>query len=83
MAQKQFVQAGDKVLLEIPFSEVCMSMRVAGKPMYVELQATTWNSVCAQLYSLDGKPYSFPITSGEAGIYQDSDGYYCYPVNPS
>jgi hypothetical protein len=59
----------DARLLEMPFSEVCMHMRIAGKPM--------WAAPCpverdprgqmAQLYDLEGRKFSFPITRGEAG----------------
>lgn len=47
----------------LPYSEVCMFMGVAGRPML------TWpvgHNMC-QLYTLNGKPFSFPITMGEAG----------------
>jgi hypothetical protein len=48
----------------LPHSEVCMHMRVAGKPMWVE----PLPNGMAQLYDESGSPFSFPITRGEAGI---------------
>jgi hypothetical protein len=41
-----------------------MHMRVAGKPMWVEPVGRTM----AQLYELDGRKFSFPITRNEAGM---------------
>ena len=31
----------------------------------------------AQLWK-DGRRFSFPVTTGEAGFYQDAHGYYTY-----
>ena len=49
--------------LTLPYSEVCMHMKVAGKEM--------WGSLCGdwmvQLWDDDGRKFSFPITRGEAG----------------
>lgn len=50
-------------VLELPFSEVCMHMKVAGKLMYGELVGE-W---MVQLYDEVGRKFSFPITRGEAG----------------
>jgi hypothetical protein len=54
---------GDTVRVELPYSEVCMHMRVAGKIMSVHVQEHG-----AQLVTGDGRPFSFPITHGEAGV---------------
>lgn len=54
---------GDRVTVTLPWSEVCMSMRVADRTMDVDVLATG-----AQLIDADGRPFSFPITHGEAGI---------------
>lgn len=48
--------------VRLPYSEVCMHMRVAGTLMFVEPLPRNM----AQLYSLFGDPFSFPITRGEA-----------------
>lgn len=50
-------------LLEMPYSEVCMHMRIAGKLMWGELV----NDQAVQLYDLDCHVFSFPIGRGEAG----------------
>jgi hypothetical protein len=72
------LRPGDRVRLELPHSEVCMHMRVAGRVMDVEL--TDGEHTMAQLLNPDGSAFSLPITTGEAGIYgSPRDGYYCYP----
>lgn len=48
--------------VELPYSEVCMHMRIAGREAEVELLPNGM----AQVY-LDGRPFSAPITCGEAG----------------
>jgi hypothetical protein len=83
-ANRVKVRIGDKVRVQAPYSEVCMSMRVAGTVMDVEVVARefdTFVSVSAQLWTLDGKRFSAPITLGEAGIYGTmADGMYAYGV---
>lgn len=96
----------------MPFSEVCMHMRVAGKPMRFRLLQSPRGYLSVQLFedatacsmcdgegsadlSVDGRPvratciycegtgwrrFSAPITTGEAGIYQDEQGFYFYPA---
>lgn len=54
---------GTRVSVTLPYSEVCMSMRVAGKEMTVDVLAQG-----AQIIDADGRPFSFPISHGEAGI---------------
>lgn len=49
--------------LELPYSEVCMHMHVAGKEMWGLLISEQ----AVQLYDDDCKPFSFPIGRGEAG----------------
>ena len=50
--------------IEMPWSEVCMHMKIAGKTMWV---ADAGHGM-AQLYEPDtGQAFSFPITHGEAG----------------
>lgn len=57
------VVPGDRVRLVLPYSEVCMHMRVAGRAMLVEVREGG-----AQILNDDGSAFSFPITHGEAGI---------------
>lgn len=54
---------------ELPYSEVCMHMKVAGKPALVELLPANM----AQLY-IDEVKFSMPITRGEAGVPYDEPG---------
>lgn len=58
----------DATIIELPYSEVCVHMRVAGKPMWV----SPVGAMMAQLYELDGRKFSFPITRGEAGLRYES-----------
>ena len=72
------VRPGDHVRIELPFSEVCMHMRVAGRVMDVRM--TEGRYPMAQLLNPDGSEFSAPILTAEAGIYGDVDrGFYCYP----
>lgn len=71
---KQYVKAGDRVMKEMPWSEVCMHMRIAGKLFDCEVKD---NSV--QLWK-DGRVFSAPITHGEAGFYHDDNRGYYYIV---
>ena len=52
-------------IVTLPYSEVCMHMGIAGQQWTVK----DVGGHMAQLYDADGKPYSFPITWGEAGVY--------------
>ncbi len=56
----------------MPHSEVCMHMQVAGREMAFALL----HDGSVQLLNDDGSYFSIPITNGEAGIYEDHDGYY-------
>ena len=72
---KRFAAIGERVQLELPYSEVCMHMRVAGKVMQAEILPSAYS---AQLYSLDGRPFSAPITTSEAGFYREAERFYYY-----
>jgi hypothetical protein len=77
--KQRFVEFGETVTLYMPFSEVCMFMRIAGEAMQVRLQAPH-GYANAQLFR-NGREFSFPITPGEAGFYfEEGRGYYCYPA---
>ena len=69
------IQVGEKVKKYMPYSEVCMHMRVSGKVMVAEMISERM----VQLYKLDGEPFSFPISTGEAGIFTPPEGSYYYP----
>lgn len=72
---KRYAEIGERVTLEMPHSEVCMHMQVAGKVMHAEIQPRGYS---AQLFRLDGQMFSAPITTGEAGFYRDGDRFYYY-----
>jgi len=65
------VKVGEVVNVMLPYSEVCMHLKVAGRTRPVEILATG-----AQILNWDGTNFSFPVTHGEAGIYTDADGLY-------
>lgn len=73
---KHYYQIGDALPASagciMPHSEVCMSMRVAGKAM-------GWKIIderMVQLYDAKGEEFSAPVLLGEAGFYQDEKGIY-------
>jgi hypothetical protein len=70
MARVQ-LKTGDVVRLRMPWSEVCMHLRIADQVRDVRVLDNG-----AQILNDDGTPYSFPVTHGEAGIYSDADGLY-------
>ncbi|MGK5530844.1 hypothetical protein [Streptomyces sp. URMC 129] len=67
---------GDHVRVRLPYSEVCMHMRVAGQAMTVVILEHG-----AQILKEDGSSFSFPISHGEAGIYPlDGGSFRVYQV---
>jgi hypothetical protein len=78
-ANPRAVRPGDVVRLELPFSEVCMHMRVAGHEM--SAQMTRGQYPMMQLLNPSGSDFSAPILTSEAGVYGDVErGFYYYPV---
>jgi hypothetical protein len=81
---KTYINPGETVVIELAFSEVCMHMKVAGDVRPVRLQraqnmnGTPADGYNAQILNADGTPFSFPITTGEAGLYADGDRFYTY-----
>lgn len=73
MATRKDLRIGDIVELELPFSEVCTHMKVAGQKRKVKIVLAG-----AQILEADGSNFSFPVGYGEAGVYQDTDGFYVY-----
>lgn len=59
--------SGDKVKVELPYSEVCMFMGLAGQVRTIEILDRG-----VQIYGEDGTKYSFPILHSEAGVYRGS-----------
>ena len=78
MKEPVYAEFNERVVLEMPFSEVCVHMRIAGTVMMAELLPTEY-SATAQIYTLEGNTFSFPVTYSEAGFYKDQNGYYYYP----
>jgi hypothetical protein len=72
---------GETVMVELPYSEVCMHMQIAGAAHEVELIREN-RSGLAMAQILDGsrRPLGGAVTPGEAGIYCDNSGYYAYAV---
>lgn len=54
----------EAVQVTLPYSEVCMHMRVAGTTMWVKPLSRNM----AQILNDDGSNFSIPITRGEAGL---------------
>lgn len=68
------VEPGEHGRKVMPHSEVCMHMRIAGREMAFALL----NDGSVQLLNDDATHFSIPITNGEAGVYEDDDGYYYF-----
>lgn len=76
--RKRTVRSGDVVTVELPFSEVCIHMGVAGKRHRVRVEGpgARHRRTAYILYDDGGE---VPVTPGEAGIRTDTDGtYYIY-----
>lgn len=58
---------GDRVKVELPYTEVCMHLGVDGQVREIEILSRG-----VQIYNEDGTKFSFPILHGEAGVYQGS-----------
>jgi hypothetical protein len=84
MADPLSIRPGERAEIELPFSEVCMHMKVAGKRLPVELVETPQYlsehfSYHAQIFDADGNKMGAPVTLGEAGIYRtDANFFYHY-----
>lgn len=63
------VEVGETIMIVLPYSEVCMHMRVAGKALPVRILEHG-----AQIIDEDGGLCGAPVTWGEAGIYMDHQG---------
>lgn len=65
------VQPGQRFTKIMPATEVCMSMKITDQSFECEL--LPHNAV--QLWK-DGRHFSSPILPGEAGLYNDGNGFY-------
>jgi hypothetical protein len=75
---KHLIHPNQEVTLQLPYSEVCMHLRVAGTRMRARIQPNGM----VQLLGPDGRQFSFPITAAEAGLDHDQDGWYSVVANP-
>jgi len=64
---------GQIVRVELPYSEVCMHLGIAGQVRKVMVLEDA-----AQILNDDGTKFSIPITHGEAGIYRQPGTLYAY-----
>jgi hypothetical protein len=64
---KRLIGPNQQFTVQLPYSEVCMHLRVAGIRMYARLE----QGGMVQLLGPDGSGFSFPITAGEAGLDHD------------
>ena len=76
---KRPIHPDQETILELPYSEVCMHLRVAGTRMPARLQPDGM----VQLLDADGRDFSFPITAAEAGLHHDQDGWYSVGHRPT
>jgi hypothetical protein len=75
---KRPIHPDQETILELPYSEVCMHLRVAGTRMRARLQPNGM----VQLLDADGRDVSFPITAAEAGLHHDQDGWSSVVTDP-
>jgi hypothetical protein len=75
---KRPIHPNQETILELPYSEVCMHLRVAGTRMGARLQPNGM----VQLLDVDGRDFSLPITAAEAGLHRDQDGWYSVVTDP-
>jgi len=75
---KQLIHPNQETILELPYSEVCMHLRVAGTRMRARLVADGM----VQLLDPEGREFSFPITAAEAGLQHDRDGWFSVVTDP-
>ena len=75
---KRLIHPNQETILELPYSKVCMHLRVAGTRMPARLQPNGM----VQLLDTDDCDFSFPITAAEAGLDHDHDGWSSVVANP-
>jgi hypothetical protein len=74
---KHLIHHGEEFTIELPYSEVCMHLRVAGTRMRARLEPNQM----VQLLAPDGSRFSFPITAAEAGLDTDGQGAWWVTVD--
>jgi hypothetical protein len=74
---RRLIRPTEEFTTELPYSEVCMHLRVAGTTMHARLEANRM----VQLLNPDGTRFSFPITAGEAGLDVHDQGAWLVTVD--
>jgi hypothetical protein len=74
---KRLIRPNEEFTTTLPFSEVCMHLRVAGTRMRARLEPNRM----VQLPGPDGSEFTFPITDGEAGLDTDEQGVWLLTVD--
>jgi hypothetical protein len=74
-----YVRKGTKFVSTMPWSEVCMHMRIAGQRRVCALvgdrpMVQVFDQVSELRDGVDLKPFSAPILTGEAGVFTDEHG---------
>lgn len=74
--QRVYVRAGTKFVSTMPYSEVCMYMRIAGQRRVCELvgdrpMVQVFDEVAEIRDGVELRPFSAPILTGEAGLFWD------------
>lgn len=75
------IRVGETADVLLPYSEVCMHMRVAGKILPVTLIERN-GYFAAQILDESGNRFGAPVTLGEAGIFQSGNSH-TGPHNPT
>jgi hypothetical protein len=86
---RAYLNVGERVPVIGSDSEVMVHFGLPGKPIEVSLVRNTYingapvpegegRQYVAQVWK-DGRPFSAPILTSEAGFYEYELGYYCYP----
>lgn len=75
--RKRRMDIGSQAVVELPFSEVCMHMRVAGHFHRIELVRER-DIAMVRIYDRRDCAVGAPVTTGEAGVYRDEQGFYIY-----
>jgi hypothetical protein len=76
---KRLIRPTEEFTTQLPFSEVCMHLRVAGTQMRARLEPNQM----VQLLHPDGSQFSFPITAAEAGLDTDGQGAWLTTADPN
>jgi hypothetical protein len=75
---KRLIHPNQETILQLPYSEVCMHLHIAGARMRARLLANGM----VQLLQPNGHQFSFPITAAEAGLDYDQHGWYSVVADP-